>query len=176
MEFCIEKQWNSLPIDHPPICIQLSSSDDSVIMEVSGPFFGDPVPPVQPQGAYPKLYDYEVAEAFFLNNETKQYLEVELSPQGYHLVLLLDGYRNVFKEELPLTYEARVNSSTWTGRAVIPSRYFPLSVDAFNAYAIHGSGDERVYEALYPTPLHKYTSPDFHCLEYFSSLDFKKLL
>lgn len=33
-------------------------------------------------------------------------------------------------------------------------------VTKFNAYAIHGSGDERMYEALYPTPEGKYENPD----------------
>ena len=52
------------------------------------------------------------------------------------------------------------NDSTWSGEAVVPSGYFPKAVTKMNAYAIHGSDEERVYEALYPTPYGKYPEPD----------------
>ena len=38
---------------------------------------------------------------------------------------------------------------TWTGEARIPADYFPPEVTLFNAYAIHGTADDRKYEALY---------------------------
>ena len=39
---------------------------------------------------------------------------------------------------------------TWSGNAIIPLDYFPPDVNKINAYAIHGSGSNRQYEALYP--------------------------
>lgn len=50
-------------------------------------------------------------------------------------------------------------NKTWKGTAVIPLEYFPPDVTKINAYAIHGSGDERQYEALYPASEEFYT-PD----------------
>ena len=32
----------------------------------------------------------------------------------------------------------------WTGIARVPVDYFPTNVSLFNAYAIHGTGDDRV--------------------------------
>jgi len=52
------------------------------------------------------------------------------------------------------------NTNTWVGTAQIPISYIPDGVDRMNAYAIHGSGDGRTYESLYPTPKDKYTQPD----------------
>ena len=37
------------------------------------------------------------------------------------------------------------------GEAVIPREYFPPGVTKFNAYAIHGEDEDRIYEALYPS-------------------------
>lgn len=38
------------------------------------------------------------------------------------------------------------------GEALLPWSYFPPNVNKMNSYAIHGSGEERTYEALYPIP------------------------
>ncbi|GFT37881.1 UPF0462 protein C4orf33 [Trichonephila clavipes] len=53
---------------------------------------------------------------------------------------------------LPVEYQATINqqNNTWRGIASIPKTYFPPGVNRFNAYAIHGSGDGRQYEALFP--------------------------
>ncbi|KAJ8316698.1 hypothetical protein KUTeg_005750 [Tegillarca granosa] len=126
--------------------------------------------------------DYEertstlIAEAFFLN-DSGSYLEVELCPHGQHLVLMLHGVRNMIKDKLDIEYKASLdNEGFWTGEAVIPGELFPPKVSKFNAYTIHGSGDTRVYQALYPVPEGKFKTPDFHRLEYFQTIDFKSLL
>ncbi len=54
--------------------------------------------------------------------------------------------------------------------------YFPQAVKKFNAYAIHGKGTNRTYEALYLVPKDKFTSPDFHRLQYFQDIDFKDII
>lgn len=64
------------------------------------------------------------------------------------------------QQELPLTYSAEIKGNQWTGVASIPADYFPPEVDAFNAYAIHGSGVNRVYEAMYPVEQNQFSSPD----------------
>ena len=62
------------------------------------------------------------------------------------------------QDKLDLNYTAEIDDATktWKGRAMIPLEYFPPEVTKINAYAIHGSGNDRQYEALYPA------SKDFH--------------
>jgi len=43
------------------------------------------------------------------------------------------------------------SDATWEGTAYIPYSYFPPVVTKFNAFAIHGEGRDRTYEALYPS-------------------------
>ena len=64
------------------------------------------------------------------------------------------------------------SKGTWTGTARIPLDYFPPGVTKFNAYSIHGTEPNRVYEALFPVPG---PFPDFHRLEHFQPIDFKRL-
>lgn len=173
MECVISTQWNGDAISHAPVKLRLARLDTSTVgLEVEAPFFGDPQPAGPVGQPFPSLWDYEVVEAFFLGKEDK-YLEVELNPHGQHLVLLLNGRRNLAKDELSLEYEGKINRETmrWTGFAKIPEAYFPPCVTRFNAYAIHGTNSNRVYEALYPAENGKHPNPDFHRLEYFKSID-----
>lgn len=118
-----------------------------------------------------------------------------LSSHGQHLVLLLNGMRNMIKvnemstpasyllhhpclevfwlfcpwlkplfaylkfafifwreDKLALSYSATKDNvqKKWKGSATIPLDYFPPGVVKLNAYAIHGTGRDRRYEALYP--------------------------
>ncbi|XP_068136012.1 UPF0462 protein C4orf33 homolog isoform X2 [Hyperolius riggenbachi] len=180
MDFRIEHEWNSKAVSHTPVTICLKPSARGLQMDVTAPFFNDPPAPSAPPGEpVHGLWDYEVVEAFFLNSEKEQYLEVELGPHGHHLVLLLSQRRCIWKECLPLSYEASTAEVTWRGSALLPWEYFPPSVDRFNAYAIHGSDSERTYEALYPVPekeIQEGQQPDFHRLEYFKPFNFPVLM
>ncbi|XP_020637196.3 UPF0462 protein C4orf33 homolog [Pogona vitticeps] len=180
MEFKIENTWNNFPVSHDPVMIKLTPENAGILMEVNAPFFNDPpAPPGEPGRPFNGLWDYEVVEAFFLNDQTQQYLEVELCPHGQHLVLLLSGRRKVCKQELPLMFEVSRTHAKWTGKAHLPWNYFPPSIDKFNAFAIHGSGVDRTYEALYPVDHNKIgeeQKPDFHRLEYFKSFNLKLLM
>ncbi|CAH2300946.1 Hypothetical predicted protein [Pelobates cultripes] len=180
MEFQIEHEWNSSPITHDPVKICLKPALEGLHLNVCAPFFNDPSAPPGPAGeAFPGLWDYEVVEAFFLNGETEQYLEVELCPHGHHLVLLLSQRRNIWKDCLPLSLKVSRTDTRWKGTAVLPWDYFPPLVDKFNAYAIHGSQSERTYEALYPVPENEVQArqqPDFHRLEYFRPFNFSALM
>ena len=56
-------------------------------------------------------------------------------------------FDNLFlRHSLPLDYSAVIDevSKTWTGTARIPTSYFPPDITLFNAYAIHGTGENRV--------------------------------
>ncbi|XP_064610057.1 UPF0462 protein C4orf33 homolog [Liolophura sinensis] len=176
MEFKIQTLWDGGSIDHDPVVIKLEGSPSGLIMTVDAPFFDDPKPMGGVAGQpYPELWNYEVVEAFFLNDKN-EYLEMEFSPHGQHLLLLLDGYRHPIQDKLPLEYQATIEDKKWQGRAVIPAGYFPSQVSKMNCYSIHGVGDKRTYESLYPTPKGKYSEPDFHRLEYFQPINLKALL
>ena len=55
-----------------------------------------------------QLYNYEVAETFFLCKNTSQYVELEFGAHGEHLVLFLNGRRNDIMKMLPLNYTASI--------------------------------------------------------------------
>ena len=102
--FSIEKTWDGKPINHKPVEIKLSPAEDSLVIEISAPFFDDPAPEKGKMGeAFFKLWDYEVVEAFFLNDDD-QYLELEFGPHGQHLSLLLNGQRNAIKYPSNLSF------------------------------------------------------------------------
>ena len=98
------------------------------------------------------------------------YLELEFGPHGQHLGLVLHGVRNAIKHSFPMQYHAHINEKdkSWTGKAVVPKKYFPSGVNKFNAYAINGQDEDRIYKALYPVPG---SQPDYHRLEYFLPYD-----
>ncbi|XP_071609965.1 UPF0462 protein C4orf33 homolog isoform X1 [Heliangelus exortis] len=177
MEFAIKHTWDGLPVSHEPVRIVLKPDNSGLIMEVSAPFFNDPPAPLgEPGKPFNRLWDYEVVEAFFLSDRTEQYLEVELCPHGQHLLLLLSSKRKVWKDELPLNFEVTRMNTKWEGKAHLPWNYFPPCTNKFNAFAIHGSGEERKYEALHPVPPQEGQQPDFHRLEFFKYLNLKGLM
>uniref|UniRef100_A0A8C4WGB6 Uncharacterized protein n=1 Tax=Gopherus evgoodei TaxID=1825980 RepID=A0A8C4WGB6_9SAUR len=135
MEYKITNTWDSIKVMREPVIIRFKAGDQGLIMEVNSLFFDDPsAPSGEPRKPFDGLWDYEVVQSFFLNSETKDYLEVELCPKDC------------------LIFEAGINWNKWNGTALIPWRYFPPGVDKMNSYAIHGSGIGRTYEALYPIP------------------------
>ncbi|CAG5118210.1 unnamed protein product [Candidula unifasciata] len=175
--YAIRTTWNGDCIKHEPVKISLApSSDGGMIITVLAPFFNSPPKPNGPAGQpFPGLWDYEVVEAFFLNDKN-QYLEVELCPHGQHLLLMLNGQRKMVKDKLPLTsFNATIDGDRWKGEAILPRSYFPPGVTKFNAYAIHGEGSDRTYEALYPATW-KLDQPDFHRLEFFQPIDMTQVL
>lgn len=85
-----------------------------------------------------------------------------LHRHGQHLGLLFKKWRDFWKKNLPLDFNANIDKDgkTWSGSALIPWDYLPLGVDKYNAYAIHGCGKDRQYQALFPVPKGKFTEPD----------------
>ncbi|KAE8630365.1 hypothetical protein XENTR_v10000798 [Xenopus tropicalis] len=115
MHFRIEHQWNSQPVAHEPVTISLKPGDNGLQMDINAPFFNDPpAPPGPPGQPFPGLWDYEVVEAFFLNSEKEQYLEVEICPHGQHLVLLLSKRRNIWKVSEDKVCEENTNPTEQT--------------------------------------------------------------
>ena len=147
-------------------------------------------------GPLNELWNYEVVEIFFLASKNEDmYLEVEFGPHGQHLGLLLKGKRNILIHSFPIKYEAEIGmylpihgllefkflheiiwilhsdetAKEWKGKAFIPNEYFPPNVDQFNAYAIHGLGDQRKFKSLFP--FNPNLDLDFHRLEFFKPLN-----
>ena len=56
------------------------------------------------------------------------------------------------QQQLPMSFNASISGDRWVGEALLPWAFFPPNVNKMNSYAIHGSGDGRTYEALYPVP------------------------
>lgn len=173
LRFVIGKTWDDQPLHHEKAEVTFSRApSDMVEMRVRAPFYIDPPAPSGAAGtAFSGLWDYEVVEAFFLS-ESGKYLEIELCPHGQHLLLLLNGRRNMIRDQLPIQYNATISGTHWEGVALIPLHYFPPAVSKFNAYAIHGSNSNRQYEA-YNAVIGD--QPDFHRLEYFVPIDFTKI-
>uniref|UniRef100_A0A4X2MDY6 Uncharacterized protein n=1 Tax=Vombatus ursinus TaxID=29139 RepID=A0A4X2MDY6_VOMUR len=81
-----------------------------------------------------------------------------------------------YKKELDLNFRADIGGNEWNGTTLLPWEYFPPGIDKMNLYAIHGSGNRRIYEALYPIPHEEIATgqgPNFHRLEYFKPFDLK---
>lgn len=51
-----------------------------------------------------------------------------------------------------------------------------LGITKFNAYALHGSDNERHFEALYAVTDGTIKEPDFHRLEFFGTLDSRRII
>ena len=186
IEIC--KTWDGRPADADEhAMVHLRDLGEEIEIRVEAPFHGDPPPP-HDAGPTPKLYDHEVVELFLLGDDNK-FLEIELGPFGHSLALLLEGPRNDVLNSVdhpllvPLEYKTHKfthGNTRWTGTAVIPKKrnhstvrefnvvnLLPLGISHFNAYAIHGVGEERRYLAHNPTET---PEPDFHVLEKFVKL------
>jgi len=187
--YTIRNLWNGEP-DHDSdaadkggsqvvITLEDDFEQNVVFIDIDAPFYDDPPPPNGTPGEpYDGLYNYEVAEAFFLCKANEQYIELEFGPFGEHLLLLLNGRRNDIAKMLPVNYGAFIDreKKRWQGHAIIPADYFPPNVTHFNAYAIHNQqipGEEPIYKSLYPS---NGDQPDFHDLDSFHEFSALPLL
>ncbi|TMS39583.1 hypothetical protein L596_006083 [Steinernema carpocapsae] len=188
IDFSIDKTWEGNPIDHDPINVRMEwlfekggnyslNHKRSIKVTFDAPLFDDPEAPDDFPGICPGLWKYEVVELFFANSQN-QYLEVEVGPHGHWLCLLHDGYRNCFNkgEELDLVVKNAFIGNTWRCTFEIPITYLPFKVNKFNAYAIHGTEPNRVYEALHPVTDGNAEEPDFHRLEYFQPIEMRRVV
>lgn len=88
---------------------------------------------------------------------------------GQHIVLLLSGQRNTIRHSLFIEFTATRKNATWQGVALIPTDFLPPNVTKMNAYAIHGSDQNRVYESLYPVAFNSTNGADLYYLVYYHS-------
>eukprot|EP00088_Acartia_fossae_P004666 TRINITY_DN1200_c0_g1_i3.p1 TRINITY_DN1200_c0_g1~~TRINITY_DN1200_c0_g1_i3.p1 ORF type:complete len:247 (-),score=47.20 TRINITY_DN1200_c0_g1_i3:500-1198(-) len=174
-EFTVGLSWDGKKNVTNPAKITLTSRGADLQLSIFAHYYDDPPPPNGVYGeAYFGLWDYEVVEAFFLN-DNDDYLELEFGPHGQHLMLMLHGERNAIKHSLPLDYNSFIDkeAKTWTGVAYIPESYFPPSCTKFNGYAIHGTDENREYEAVFEV---SGPQPDFHRIHKFGPFDLPTVL
>lgn len=106
----IEHTWDGQPVaSDERVSLRFWFTEAEVQVFVDAPFFDDPAPDHAP-GPTPGLWNHEVVEVFFLGSE-ERYLEVELGPHGHHLVLALQGVRQVVAEQLPLAFSATLEAT-----------------------------------------------------------------
>ena len=159
----IAAAWGGAPArpgEH--VSMTLTMESDHLEIRVEAPLHGDPEP-TGPAGPTWGLWEHEVVELFIVGAD-ERYTEIEVSPSGHHLVLQLEGRRNIVARELPLDLEVTRQQERWTGVARLHLDLLPPGPHTLNAYAIHGSGHARTYLAWAPVPG---PSPDFHRLECF---------
>ncbi len=167
MDLCIAQTWDGLPArPGEAVALCLEGSEKGLSLCIDAPFFADPSPP-SPPGPCWGLWDYEVVE-LFVCGPGEQYTEIEVGPYGHHLVLRLDGVRQIIERELALDFAVQRGEGRWQGRAEIPRAFLPDGPHRINAYAIHGQGEGRRYLCWSPT---RGDAPDFHRLDAFVACD-----
>jgi hypothetical protein len=162
----ITRTWDGSSIpDGERITVRLVGEPHAVVIHVDAPLHGDP-PASGPPGPTWGLWDHEVVELFVLGAD-ERYTEIEIAPSGHHLVLQLQGCRNVVARELPLDLRTESGDGRWTAQARIARALLPPGPHRVNAYGIHGLGEDRRYLACTPVPG---PAPDFHRLDRFPSV------
>ena len=163
MKTTISRTWCGQPIDareHVRVEVNLTEHVEVII---DAPYHGD-APPDAPPGQLWGLWNFEVVEVFLLGDQ-EQYLEIEVGPHGHHLVLSIEGVREVRARHLPTAVEINRVGDRWRGRVEMSLELVPRGLRAYNAYAIHGRGEARRYLAAHPVPGQ---APDFHQLSSFA--------
>lgn len=150
--------------------LRLRLTRRELLIAIAAPFHGDPPPP-GPPGPTPGLWEHEVIELFVVGTgpagAAPRYTEVELSPSGHHLVLRLEGVRNVIADRLPLTLRTYRRAGRWLAAARLDLRLLPSPPWRANAFAIHGPPHSRRFLAATPLPGAR---PNFHQPERFAPL------
>jgi hypothetical protein len=163
----IDRTWDGQPVaEEERATVHLVQSGALLVARVDAPYRGDPAPPAPP-GPTSRLWEHEVAEIFVLG-DGERYLEIEMGPHGHHLVLVLEGYRNVIESGLPLDYTARIEGARWRATARVAPELLPPAASRVNAYLAHGVGTARRHLAAFPVPG---DVPDFHRLHCFGRLE-----
>lgn len=138
------------------VTFDLSLRSDLLHVEVSAPWFGDPLPPAPP-GGLEGLWNHEVAELFVAG--AGGYLELELGPGGHHLALF---FRNVRAREARFDLDdvqVERKDARWTGQMSVPLDRLPRGPWSANAFSLHGPPEGRRHRVAHLLPGKR---PDFH--------------
>ena len=197
-KFRIESLWDGTKLEeHKRVEFSILFASDRIVITVKAPFFNDPKPHPSPSQGwhhlqhqpghvtdgsgclnFDGLWNFEVVELFIKGKQDK-YLEIEMGPHGHFLILACQGYRQCFVRGIePISYRAEIVDQEWQGVMEIPPQLLPpvtsiaSSLFTYNAYAIHGKGESRIYACKFgPSKAEgDYANPDFHKLELFQRL------
>eukprot|EP01035_Chromulina_nebulosa_P017944 gene17944-23568_t len=192
----VNKKWNGDDTETSPYFIEISFDLDSgeLVITIDAPFHDDPIPnEIEENNRCKVLYNHEVVELFIASGIFDRdsifnpYLEIEIGPHGQWYLCSFNSEAN-FEESndsftidnKPVTAIDRINKR-WTGKIGIPSFLVPepLCLDdlssswMINAFAIHGTGEEREYLAYSPLIGIK---PNFHQLKSFVPVQLQEAL
>ena len=156
----VRQTWDGeQALEEERVSIVAMDEGAALVLEVSAPWHGDPLPET-PSGPLDGLWEYEVVEVFVAQaDQPEVYTEIELGPGGHHWVLTFISVRKAERSGLPIVFQAERSDARWRGRARIQSTDLPPRPWRINAFAIHGSGDERRYLVWHPVGGDR---PDFH--------------
>jgi hypothetical protein len=165
MRLNIALTWDGQPSRPDERCsVDLTLAEDGgLIVLIDAPLHGDP-PPEGAPGARWALWEHEVVELFLLGPD-ERYTELEAGPWGHHLLLRLEGRRQITARELPLEGRWWRAGGRWGAELRLRPADLPSGPWRLNATAIHGQGAERRYLSALPLPG---PQPDFHRLEHFA--------
>jgi hypothetical protein len=186
----IAKTWDGKPFKSAPMPYRIGfviNMTGDIVLEIDAPFFNDPPPPCEP-GKYLDVYKHEVVEIFISaypkdddDAQFSPYLEIQIGPYGHYSMVFFLQEADFANKDTSLEVDKfaapKINTQKgrWTAELSLPSFYLPepacgddLSITwMMNAFAMHGSGDEREYLAHAPVPGDK---PNFHQLKAFVPL------
>ena len=162
-----ECTWDGLDaLPSETASVSVDENDSGVALGIDAPYHEDPAPKGV-AGSLWELWEWEVVELFILGKD-ERYLEIEVGPHGHYLALRLHGERNIIDHGHALNVDVQISGDRWTGQIDVPARLLPEKPWRVNAYAIHGTGDERRYLASFAVPG---PHPDYHRLAYFRNVD-----
>jgi hypothetical protein len=171
MKIEVQSGWDGLALGETVATFVLEADAEARRLSVEwwAPMRGDPPPPFPggPQGRYPKLWNYEVAELFLIG-EDEHYLELEFNPHGYWLAIQLHGPRQVVGDTYRIDPQIERADETWGGRLHLEARRLPPGLMRVNAFAIYGQGEARRYCAHVGGAG---GTPDFHRLALSNPID-----
>ncbi|KJH44348.1 hypothetical protein DICVIV_09617 [Dictyocaulus viviparus] len=199
-DYTIDKTWDGLPVDHDPIHVKMKwhfakqrGKPHKRVIKVNfeAPLFDDPEAPPDPPGILPgSIIGLELCfETWFLILSHMKYCPSSC----YNDIRFLNSnsLEELGKhvgEELELEITNKFVGNVWNCELEIPLAYLPGSIIAFhmilqlpditkfNSFAIHGTGSERVYEALNPVTDGNFEEPDFHRLQFYGKINMRRLL
>ena len=150
--------WDGTSLSQADIVhVSIEEHEQYMLLNIDAPYYDDPAPNGAPSSFW-GLWEHEVVEIFLVGADG-QYLEAEFSPHGHHLLLWLSAPRIIEKKHLPVEFTAEIQHDRWKGTAKLKRSILPSSIKTWNLFSIHGIGEQRQYQCMYPLDTPK---PDFH--------------
>ncbi len=179
----IDQTWAGLALsESEQIKIEIDfQSEQRLSIQLQAPYHRNP-PPNCPKGATWGLWQFEVVEVFLVWDQDR-YLEIEMGPHGHHLILGLDGIRQIRQAFVPVVYQSQIEGDHWQALLLLDLGHQALkdsfvgqfkwqSMKSVNAFAIHQPLekplDRRYCVAFDVAKINEH--PNFHCIDRFMQM------